>query len=434
MTRILSIGTVVVLPAIIVAVLIKSLSTFEGGPHNGIRPIPKEAVPLWQANEIHWLVRYFVGYLYGAVPASTITFCPTVVDWDNEVEAQSAQECMKRCRSVENVESPIVLSSYFDEETIFIDRPGDEGVDTNPLQVTLLKKQNSQQSETKAPLILYMHGGAFITRLSRKLFPARIFAELLKLDDENSSVMESATFAIVDYRLAPEYAYPAATDDCLLALNHLVQHMGFGGGGIHVAGTSAGATLAMEVTLKSLGIVDTFYVDEPVVAFPTKDNKWTLDSPSMRRYAYSRMPPVSLIEWGVKAYTGVETVPEVEIRLPLGTVSTSIDITGGAMTVSEWIERSDASSPLPRLILVTAMGDPLLDAGLAFKKVYEDAIIRGMEEYYPTAKNEAVSKVKHFDTYSGHCGFYLFEPSVFRLIMKEWYEEMHNVWVRKTML
>eukprot|EP01083_Nonionella_stella_P115733 343446_1 len=184
----------------------------------------------------------------------------------------------------------------------------------------------------------------------------------------------------------------------------------------------------MEVTLKSLDIVDTFYVDEPVVVFPTKDSKWTLDSPSMRRYAYSRLPPVSVMEWAMKAYVGMKSVPEIENGMPLGTIATKMDVTGGTMTVTEWIERSNSSSSLPKLILVTSLGDPLLDGGLAFKKVYEDAIIGGKGKDSSTKKNAVVSKIKHFGTHSGHGGFYFFEPSVFRLIMMEWYAEMHHVW------
>jgi len=146
--------------------------------------------------------------IYMVGPISTITACPTVVDWENEAEAQAAQECMKRGRSVENIESFIDFSSHFDEKVIFIGRPSDEGGDTNPLRVTLWKKKKSgTQNKSKFPLILYIHGGGFITRLSKKYTSARIFAELLKLDVESSSVMESATFAIVDYRLAPEYIY-----------------------------------------------------------------------------------------------------------------------------------------------------------------------------------------------------------------------------------
>jgi len=428
MNRFLSIS--ILLLSVVVALLINSLSTFEGGPHNGTRLIPKEAVPIWRTNELHWFVRFFIGYLFGVVaPVGTMTVCPTVVDWANVAEAEAAQLCMKQGRRCADMDNLIDLNSLFDEEIISIDRP--KGGD--PMRVTLLKKQNSQ-NEAKAPLILYIHGGGFTVRGGKNTFAARMLTTLLKMDSENSPVMESATWAIVEYRLAPEHIYPAATEDCVLALNHLVHNMGLGGGGIHIAGISAGGTLAMETTLKSMAMVDTFYVDAPVVPFPTSDGskEWSMNSPSLRRNSYTRMPPVTWLEWSLKAYTGMETVPDVEKDLILGTISTSVDITGGSMTVSEWIKRSKSTS-LPRLILVTAKGDPLQDGGLAFKGVYEKVI----EEV--GAKNSKrnsnikgeISRIKHFDTNSGHGGFYLFEPSVFQDVMKEWYSEMRSVWERK---
>ncbi|KAL7530173.1 hypothetical protein ACHAXR_005496 [Thalassiosira sp. AJA248-18] len=337
---------------------------------------------------------------------------------------------MKRARSIDDMDAAsISLKSLFDEEIIFIDRPN--GGD--PLQVILLKKQNTP-NKSKAPLILHIHSGGFTVRVSKNAFSARIFSALLEMDDEKSPVMESATWAIVVYRLAPDFIYPAATDDCLLALNHLVHTMGLGEGGIHVSGLSAGGTLAIETTMKSLDLVDTFYVDAPMVPLSVNDqkNEWSMDSPSFRRYAYTRLPSVTWLEWSLKAYTGVETVPDLENDLSYGAITTSVDITGGAMTVSEWVKRSNSTDLLPPLFLVTSKGDPLQYGGLEFKGVYEQAMqqVEAKNNKHESTA-EGISKIKHFDTSSGHCSFYLFEPSVFQHIMKEWYDEMRVVWERK---
>mmetsp|Transcript_30814 Transcript_30814/g.65176 ORF Transcript_30814/g.65176 Transcript_30814/m.65176 type:complete len:462 (-) Transcript_30814:279-1664(-) len=454
MNRSLSITTAIL--AVSIAVVIHSLSTFEGGPHNGPRPIPQEAVPIWQTSELHWFVRFFMGYLYGVLGhVATMTICPSVIDRHNPTEVLLAQECMKRGRSAEDIDlAP--LEWMFDVNDVFIDRPQGERESGDPLRVTLLKKQKSPEiaNHPNAPLILFLHGGGFTVRAVKKIQSMLIFDELLKLDGDGT-MMDSATFAMVEYRLAPEHAYPAATNDCLLALNHLVKEMGLGKGGVHVAGSSAGGTLAMETTLNALHIVDTFFVDEPVLPFPTttttvdnnKEVKWTMDSPSVRRYAYTRMPPVSWLEWSLRAYTGIETVSGEEDNLTLGTITTNVDITGGAMTASEWIQkRNDIDSttllpsiPLPRLILVTAMGDPLRNGGLAFKEVYAEALRKEKElleqndSKIAKAKGQRadglpISKAKHFETYSGHVGFYLFEPASFSIIMKEWYDEMYDVW------
>lgn len=187
--------------------------------------------------------------------------------------------------------------------------------------------------------------------------------------------------------------------------------------------------LQMEITLKS-NFVDMFYVDEPMVPLPSKDgsNRGELVSPSLRRYSYSRMPPVTWLEWCLKAYTGV-TVSAADVEeYDLGAIPTNIDITGGSMSVSKWTKRSKHSIALPRLILVTAKGDPLQHGGLAFKDVYQQVVI---QENVANEKDKGSSAIKHFHTNSGHCGFYFAEPTLFQQIMKEWYSEMHSVWQSK---
>ncbi|KAL7553415.1 hypothetical protein ACHAWF_016697 [Thalassiosira exigua] len=399
----------------IVVVVIKALSTFEGGPQDGTRPIPKEALPIYQTLELDPLVRFVSYFLPIFFPVSTITKCPTLIQQENGPEAEAAILCMNPVRQ-SLVKADTVDLTSFDIETNLVSRP--EG--GSPLKVNVFRKKNSLKS-SKAPLILYLHGGGFTVRGSPLTLGLSLFSKLLDLDGDDSHFMEGASWATVYYRLAPENTYPAATEDSVLALNHLVREMGLGGGGIHIMGTSAGGTLAMETTLKNINLVDTFFVDEPIVPLPTSQgrNQWSLDSPSFRRYSYSRQVPVTWLEWSLKAYTGMKTVDN-EKDLYLGTITTSIDITGGTMNASQWVKRS-GSTPLPKLILVTAKGDPLQDGGLAFKDVYEHA-------------TEAVgeNKIKHFGTNSGHVGFYFFEHTVFQDIVKEWYGDIRHVWKTKS--
>lgn len=435
--------------AAVVGAALRSLVSFEGGPLH----VPDEAVPIHRTTELHFLVRYLFGYLASALfPVASMSRCPTVVDWTDPDESRKAGECMARGRSVERMDE-WMAGWFFDEETVFLDRRTERQVEVetdDSVRVTLLRKRGRTWTEPRlpvntdrnvAPLIFYIHSGGFTTRTSKRTLAARIFRSLLDIDKGREyTIMHDATLAIVDYRLAPEHVYPAPVNDCLQTLSYLVDRMGLGRGGVHVAGVSAGGTLAMETTLKSLGVVDTFFVDVPMVPLlvaggESRDDakkEWRLDSPSFRRYAYTRSPPVTWLDWSLLAYTGKEAPQSQPAH---GMVTTDVDITGGAMTVSEWTAmriiadgKGEAIfSKLPSLVLVTARGDPLRDGGLAFKDVYE----RAVEEAGIGMYGEAAAAIKHFEASSGHCGFYIFEPSLFQTVMEVWYEEMETVYKRK---
>ncbi|MDH6197356.1 acetyl esterase [Mycobacterium frederiksbergense] len=88
-----------------------------------------------------------------------------------------------------------------------------------------------------SPAVVYCHSGAFM---------------LGNLDTDQIQCVELArrarcTVVAMDYRLAPEYPYPAAFDDAMVALNWLVAlaaELDIDAGRVAVAGTSAGGALA----------------------------------------------------------------------------------------------------------------------------------------------------------------------------------------------
>lgn len=119
-------------------------------------------------------------------------------------------------------------------------------------------------------VILYLHGGSFAFR-----FPnahASLVARLAR--------RLHATALIPDYRLAPEFPFPAAPDDCHAAYRGLLAE-GFDPKNIVLAGDSAGGNLALVTLHRARG------AGEPlpacaVLLSPAVD--CTMGSPSMATY------------------------------------------------------------------------------------------------------------------------------------------------------
>lgn len=88
-------------------------------------------------------------------------------------------------------------------------------------------------------VLLYFHGGGWVmcsTRTHRAMVGRLARAAGIKA-------------LSIDYRLAPEYPYPAALDDCLAAYQWLLDQ-GYPASGIVVAGDSAGGNLTLALLLK----------------------------------------------------------------------------------------------------------------------------------------------------------------------------------------
>jgi acetyl esterase len=114
--------------------------------------------------------------------------------------------------------------------------------------VPALRLYVAPQARAPQPLVLWLHGGGYVVGT---------------LDDYDAicrrlCVDAQAAVLAVDYRLAPEHAYPAAFDDAWAALSWAVSAAGRAslGAGIDVqrlalAGDSAGATLAITTALRA---------------------------------------------------------------------------------------------------------------------------------------------------------------------------------------
>jgi acetyl esterase/lipase len=95
-------------------------------------------------------------------------------------------------------------------------------------------------TERPTPAVLHLHGGGYI--MSSAMTEDRSL--------RRTAQQLGAMVVSVDYRLAPEHPYPAALDDCYLALDWLLAQPDIDPTRIVVTGISAGAGLATALALR----------------------------------------------------------------------------------------------------------------------------------------------------------------------------------------
>lgn len=93
------------------------------------------------------------------------------------------------------------------------------------------------------PVYLHVHGGGYVAGSARGS------------DARNGEIVRNVGCAVVsvDYRLAPEHCYPAALDDCHLALAWVIEQarvLGLDAERVAIGGESAGGGLAAALALK----------------------------------------------------------------------------------------------------------------------------------------------------------------------------------------
>ncbi|MEV4539841.1 alpha/beta hydrolase fold domain-containing protein [Asanoa sp. NPDC049518] len=208
------------------------------------------------------------------------------------------------------------------------------------------------------PVVVYLHGGGFV---------------LCDLETHDSLVrrLAAATGACVvavDYRLAPEHAWPAAVDDAVAVITALAS----GDRPVAVAGDSAGGMLAVLAALRLPGL--------PLLALllmcPNADP--TLSSPSVTEFGGA-----TLRAW-------------IDLWLPDPAVHTSAEVN---------LLAADLRG-LPPTLLVTAERDALRDEGdaLAARLTAAGVPVRhwreaGAEHNFPTLRDTSPEAAAAEDRY-----------------------------------
>jgi acetyl esterase/lipase len=189
-------------------------------------------------------------------------------------------------------------------------------------------------TEGPHPVVVYFHGGGWVLGNATSDDPL-----CRDLCDRSGSIIVS-----VDYRHAPEHPFPAAVDDAVAAANWVADHaveLGGTGGGIVVAGWSAGANLATVVAQLARDAGGPT-IDGQVLLTPVTDT--TMDTDSYGDNADGYVLTAGLMRWFLDHYLGADgdrTDPRVA---PI---------------------RGDLVG-LPPTFVVTADFDPLRDEGIAY--------------------------------------------------------------------
>ena len=225
------------------------------------------------------------------------------------------------------------------------------------------------------PLILYFHGGGFVTgdlNYSDQL--CQILAEQLKM-----------LVVSVEYRLAPEHSFPVPVHEGESILKTLLQHPNeyrFNTQKVILMGDSAGANIAAVVTNLMRASIW-----KQILLYPSLD--FSKEYESMRLFAEGYFLTKANLDWGHRHYIQNPHDKKNPIASPI-------------------LDKKLAG--LPETLIVTAEYDPLRDEG----RVYAEHLIEQgnevtyfefpgvihcfatMIDFFPTASKKLMTKILQF--------------------------------------
>jgi acetyl esterase len=209
------------------------------------------------------------------------------------------------------------------------------------------------EAELPLPVLLYMHGGGWVVGSIATHDP---FCRLL---------CEAAGIQIlsIDYRLAPDYPFPAALNDTLAAWHWLVEHASEIGGDqqrLAVGGDSAGANLAAVTANRLSAAADAVQPAAQLLLFPVTDH------PSAGHASYIECAKgcgldASVMSWFWDQYVSQVSAADANVS-PLRLVKVPT---------------------LPPTFVATAEHDPLRDEGIAYAEKLRVAGVAVTHTHYP---------------------------------------------------
>ncbi|MBT1443937.1 alpha/beta hydrolase [Shewanella sp. JM162201] len=196
------------------------------------------------------------------------------------------------------------------------------------------------------PVVLHYHGGGHMCGSVELYDPiCRQVADIAR-----------CVVISVEYRLAPEYPYPAGLEDCEYALHHyreLLDDVAFLPG-VNIMGDSAGGAICTSLSMRSVAD-PTLKIDRQILIYPSVD--YSMSSPSYQSNGVGFLLETARVKWYFEQYFQrlASDAAVVRAASPLF----------GAMAAG-----------MPETLIFTAGCDPLRDEGLAYAEALKKAGVR----------------------------------------------------------
>jgi len=229
------------------------------------------------------------------------------------------------------------------------------------------------QEKEQYPLLLFFHGGAFFS------------GNLESHDDVARELCMASGYKVivVDFRLAPEYPYPAALHDCYNATKWVTEHkaeLKWDGINLAIAGDSSGGNLVAAVTLLARQKQE-FTLTKQVLLYPSVD----LD------FSEFRYP--SLTENGTGYFVESAQLAELNGFYLLGGVDTDDPLVSPI--------REDNLEGVPTALVITAEYDPFRDEGELYAEKLKKSGVEVDVKRYDGVTHGFLGKWTHLEEYAG---------------------------------